>query len=793
MRHKLSRQRKFCSRLLSLLLSLILVVSPVSTSLAEIVNDDLSISDLEFKEATVQDAFRIISETTDVNIVVTSEAGKKIVSVYLKDTTVKKAIDSICRTTGLWYRFNEKTDTYIVMTTDEYRKDIIVFREDIIEVFTLRFQNVTAAARIIQDIYLNRIQYSQTIDIDPFQLRGGFGGSGGGLGGGQFGGGQFGGGFGGGQLGGGGFGGSQFGGGGFGGGRLSGGRGINRRATGSGSSRGRGSFRSGGVGGGFGGSGFSEGNLDLDESANLSPERLAALDRLRGGGGRISEEDVSGLVQRDKAIIYLSTNHLHNQLLVRTTDKEAMEHIRQLIQDLDKPVPQVLLEMKILDVTIGDSFRSVLDLSYSSETTSVGPPTIQPRNPLSPATPGNGPDVSLGLGNFLLAPGNTGVFQVMSNQILSRLQLLETEDKVNILATPMLLASNNTPARLFIGEERVLVTGVNSDVLATQGGGGVVTVTPETETRDIGNTLLIIPSVNSDRTVTLRIQQDSSSVSPNSGRVPVSGSSGVLSEVAVDTVDTANIQATVIASDGLTVAVGGMIRTTSSDSEERVPVLSSIPVLGQLFRRDIRDFRRSELVLLITPHVFKTPEEAQGNTEDRVDDLVQKPNALDQYLKSRQTIPDRPDQERPRWPAMQFLRDLDEEEPVAKRDTTQDFISLTRFAVQAMENPGLKPPEGIQPVENFALGVTPGMFEAESVSTEIVKVWKGFGYRVLAVRLQNQGNEQWVLDQSQFTGEWSAVTLGSKVLAPRGQSGDSALSYLIISDSFEIARQENGS
>ena len=236
-----------------------------------------------------------------------------------------------------------------------------------------------------------------------------------------------------------------------------------------------------------------------------------------------------------------------------------------------------------------------------------------------------------------------------------------------------------------------------------------------------------------------------------------------------------------------------MIRTTSSDSEERVPVLSSIPVLGQLFRRDIRDFRRSELVLLITPHVFKTPEEAQGNTEDRVDDLVQKPNALDQYLKSRQTIPDRPDQERPRWPAMQFLRDLDEEEPVAKRDTTQDFISLTRFAVQAMENPGLKPPEGIQPVENFALGVTPGMFEAESVSTEIVKVWKGFGYRVLAVRLQNQGNEQWVLDQSQFTGEWSAVTLGSKVLAPRGQSGDSALSYLIISDSFEIARQENGS
>lgn len=71
------------------------------------------------------------------------------------------------------------------MTTDEYREDIIVFREDIIRVFTLRFQNVTAAARIVQDIYNNRIQYSQTIDIDPFQLNTGAGIGGAGAGGGQ--------------------------------------------------------------------------------------------------------------------------------------------------------------------------------------------------------------------------------------------------------------------------------------------------------------------------------------------------------------------------------------------------------------------------------------------------------------------------------------------------------------------------------------------------------------------------------------------------------------------------------
>ncbi|QPJ62484.1 MAG: DUF3438 family protein [Candidatus Nitronauta litoralis] len=757
------------------ILALALTLIPVSIVLAEDNKEDLPIADLEFKKALVQDAFRIISETTDVNIVVTAGAGEKLVTVYLKNTTVKKAIDSICRTSGLWYRFNEKTGTFIVMTTDEYREDIIVFREDIIRVFTLRFQNVTAAARIVQDIYNNRIQYSQTIDIDPFQLNTGAGIGGAGAGGGQ---GGLGGGF-----------GSQSGGFGNSGGRFGSNRGssgINRSGTRGGSNRG--SFLSGGFGGGSG-TGISRDERELGTSVDLSPERLRALDLARKGGSRISEEEISALVSRDKAIIYLSTNHLHNQLLVRTTDKEAMEHIAKLIKDLDKPVPQVLLEMKILDVTIGDGFRSILDLSYSGAGTANGPPTTAPRNPLSPGTAGAAPKVSLGLGNFLLAPGNTGVFQVMSNQILTRLQLLETQNKINVLATPMLLASNNTPARLFIGEERVLVTGVNSDVLATQGGGGVVTITPETETRDIGNTLLIVPSVNSDRTVTLRIQQDSSTVSPNAARVPVSGASGV-QEVSVDTVDTANIQATVIARDGLTAAVGGMIRTTSSDSEERVPILSSIPVLGQLFRRDVRDYRRSELVLLITPHVFKTPEEAQENTIERVDDLVQKPNALQKYLKSKKTIPDRPDLERPRWPAMEFFKgwgDL----PETATDSTHEFIALTRFAVKAMDNPDLELPEGILPVDDLSIGESSGLFQDKSVSTKIVRAWKGFGYRIYAVRLKNMTREKYQIDQKQFSGDWRAVTLEYKVLAPKGEEGDTALSYLIASDTFEVARREN--
>lgn len=800
------------SRLVTLLFTVFwILVQPAFAAI-----EQQEIKDLEFKEALVLNAFRVISETTDTNIIVTTKAGIQKVTVFLRDTDVSTAIDSICRATGLWYRLNEETGVYLIMTAEEYRNDIVVFREDYSEVFTLKFQNVTATGRIIQDLYEDRVEFSETIDEDPFELfdieslSDGSSSSN----------------------------------------RSNSGlnRRENRRRDRNGSFNNNNSSRRGGRG-------LNNRTEDFFGKKDLSPNQLSNLDSLRDNS-QVSQQDLSGVVQQKQARIFLSANHLHNQILVRTSDRKALDDIGNLIRELDKPVPQVLLEMKILDVTIGDQFRSVMDLSHTSGN-ALGPKSNQPRNPLLPSLiqgAAGGPKTSLGLGNFPLDGGSTALFQLMSNNILARLQLLENDNRVKVLATPMLLASNNTPARLFIGEERVLTTGFDSDVLATDGGGGVITLTTETTTRDIGNTLVIVPSVNSDRTVTLRIQQDTSNVIPGGTLIPVSGDGGTFEEVAIDTVNTANVQATVIAKNNLTVAIGGMIRTTSSDREERVPLLSAIPVLGHLFRSDIRDHARTELVLLITPHIFFTPEEAQQKTQEIIDGQVKKSKALSTYVHTGKTEADRPDLERPRlggWAdtdemkrhrnksqpidltvpnnKLQSKSDFQLGERIIKKNdvpigdhrtsdsfhakniypkdestkqktapskkepnnSTYSFIELTRFAVSAVSNPGITPPEGIEPDLRLQYGKASKLFSNDSVYTEVVGSWKGHGYHVTAIMLRNRGLSDVAVDEGQFRGDWRAITMDTETLMAEGESGDSGLAYLISFGSFNEAIRGN--
>ena len=184
----------------------------------------------------------------------------------------------------------------------------------------------------------------------------------------------------------------------------------------------------------------------------------------------------------------------------------------------------------------------------------------------------------------------------------------------------MLLASNNSPARVFIGEERVLTTGVDTDIVTPATGATSTAVSPITEIRDIGTSLIIFPRINADQTVTLLINQDSSTVQPDSTTIPVASADGGVQEVSIDSVNTANLQGTVVARDGFSVAVGGLIRTTVSESTQKVPVLGDIPILGKAFRREVQERRKVELVLIITPKILaEAGEEGEKSSKEMLD------------------------------------------------------------------------------------------------------------------------------------------------------------------------------
>jgi general secretion pathway protein D len=314
--------------------------------------------------------------------------------------------------------------------------------------------------------------------------------------------------------------------------------------------------------------------------------------------------------------IFVTVVRQHNTLVVRSGDMRVIQDIESLIHELDRPTPQVLLEMKILRLGLGDHFRSIFDFGAVSGSTQVGPPTGQPPNPLVPDAP-DSPQRVFGIGNFPLE-GGTFIYQFLNDHFRARIQLLEEENKVEVLATPMLLAANNRSARVFVGEERVLVTGVSTNVITSATGPSTTVISPITEVRDIGNTLKIFPRINADRTVTLQITQDTSSVLKGSATLPVSTQTGDVRQVPIDTVDTATLETTVVAKDGLTVAVGGLIQSSNSRNVQKVPFLGDIPILGRLFRREATDAAKQELILLITPHVILTPTEGQTVTETRV-------------------------------------------------------------------------------------------------------------------------------------------------------------------------------
>ena len=152
--------------------------------------------------------------------------------------------------------------------------------------------------------------------------------------------------------------------------------------------------------------------------------------------------------------------------------------------------------------------------------------------------------------------------------------------------------------------------------------------TPITELRDVGQSLLITPSINADRTVTLRIVQENARRVTNGGRIPVLNANGAITNQEVDTVNRSTISGTIVAKDGLAVALGGLIEEEVNDLREQVPAIGKLPILGFFFRRQETGRIRRELVVMVRPYIFNTPSESAALSEDLLQNLSVHPNAL---------------------------------------------------------------------------------------------------------------------------------------------------------------------
>jgi len=613
--------------------------------------------ELDLRDVPLPDALNLIAAETGLNLVASEEAAKKRVSINLRNVPASSAVEAIARAHNLWFRREETTGILHVTTTEEYQKSLVVFREEKTRVFTMLYPNAMDLAVVINDLFGDRVQlslgkemfYNDVIDVAQrfsvfdlldqrsqglglFSGNGGGGFGGGGFGGGGFGGSQFGGGLGGGGFGGGGFGGGGFGGGGFGGGGYGGGGfGGNRFGRGVGGTSGRGTAIQNEI--------LQEADLE-----KLTPQALEYLRPLleNRGGTRGIDIDRLSAVRRAAANIYVTLVRRNNQVIVRTSDSKALEEIESLARKIDVPTPQVLLEVKILSIDLRDGFRSVFDVQFSdgggqSSSFSTG-------NIIPPGSDFNGGDrraMGLTIGGtgksipspFGLDP-SAFIYQFVDNNFRVRMQLLEDRNRVTVMATPMLLVANNEVSRLFIGEERPIVRNISSNA-GTAGlggavlGGGSATI----EFRPVGTTLLITPNINADRTVTFRLLQENSQIISGGATIPVVAADGTVTNQPVDVVSSRTLTGTVVAKDGLTLALGGLIEEGVLDTREEVPVVGKIPVLGFFFRRQQTGRFRREVILVIRPFVLSTPQESEGISKRVTEALAQHPKADELFPK----------------------------------------------------------------------------------------------------------------------------------------------------------------
>ena len=546
---------------------------------------------VEFHDVPLADALRMLAEQSGNNYSCSAAAGQTPASVSLRWVSAQTAVEELCKTHGLWFRRDEQSGIVRVMTMAEFERDLVSFHEEKDEVFTLLYPNVLEVAAAIRDLYGDRVRLSlgRAPDDESDDLQSRF---------------------------------ERF--------DL-----IDSRSSGlseleglDGDNGSRTTVISGDSGVVWTSNGAAATNSAAGRFRDLTPAMAEKVQQaLAAGTSSNGADQVVAAYQDQPANIFVTVSRRNNMVIVRTSDEHALAAIRELIRRLDVPTPTVLLEVKILSLDLGDGFQSNFDYQFGGVVSGGGTAA----QTLGGFTSGEIAPAAAGT----MTPGGTGLqsgtmtFQVVNEYFRARMQLLESKGRVKTLATPMLLTANNEVSRLFLGEERPRVRDISSQTITMDNASAIA---PDTDFDyvPVGTTLLLTPNINSDRTVTLRMLQENSSIATGGATVPVvvtSSNQTSVQNVPIDVVSSRSISGTFVAKDNMAVAVGGLIQETVSNEREQVPLLGKIPVLGALFRRTTTSKSRQELIVVVRPHIINTPSEGEAISRELLKDLSIHPAA----------------------------------------------------------------------------------------------------------------------------------------------------------------------
>jgi type II secretion system protein D len=312
-------------------------------------------------------------------------------------------------------------------------------------------------------------------------------------------------------------------------------------------------------------------------------------DTFRTADGRTVTRPVSDLVGRVRVV----PDQRSNGLLI-SANVHFLPQVIKLIQELDAPTAQVLIEAKIVEVA--SDFLDKLGVRWSPDGgTFTGDDLdnairIKTRGEYAKEFGGNSTLLAQSLNSM-----RSGVIDAtMSLDFL--IQFLRRTTDATVLAEPQINVADNEMGKLFVGQQVPFIDRSQST--------DVGALNQSFSYKDVGIILEVTPHINTSGDVALKIRAESSAIVP--GQTLFGGA----------ILDTRNFRTDLSAKDGQTLVLGGIIQRRVSDTMRKTPVLGSIPVLGWMFKKkdDIR--REVELMVFLRPKVVRTPEDAKQLMEE---------------------------------------------------------------------------------------------------------------------------------------------------------------------------------
>ena len=375
---------------------------------------------------------------------------------------------------------------------------------------------------------------------------------------------------------------------------------------------------------------------DAEELAAKLEQHYAAQQAGAAGGA-------ANTVQADPITVWADGQ---TNALVVSAPPKVMRSLMAIVDKLDIRRAQVLVEAIIVEVMM-DSVAE-LGVTWAVEGSGTDAPIGVTNFPaFGPGVVQLGSAVGDDVGGLIGEGITIGVGRISDSGVsfAAILRALQGDANTNIIATPSILTTDNEEASLTVGQEVPFVTG---QFTSAGGAAGVVNPFTTVQRESIGLTLVITPQINEGNALLLEISQEISSIAQSAAG-------------AVDLITNQRIiETTVIVDDGSIVVLGGLIDEVLRESDQRVPVLGSIPILGALFRSRKTELVKTNLMIFIRPQILRDAEQSFKETNEKynyIRDL--------QLGKEGESIPLMPNAQRPMLPP------IDLREPPASEDTEQ--------------------------------------------------------------------------------------------------------------------------